>query len=75
LITYFSKITIVEQCLVVDQAKIALTVVQKWNPQNEVIALRNTKFSKNHHVKEYLISNSFQQILLKKHENFVCNQI
>jgi len=36
---------------VVDQFKIALTVVQNWNCKNEVIALKNTKISKNHHVK------------------------
>ncbi len=35
--------------------------------KNEVIDLRNTKISKSRHVQEYLIQNSFQQILLKKY--------
>jgi len=38
-------------CQVVDQAKIALTLVQNWICKNEVIDLKNTKISKNHHIK------------------------
>ncbi len=43
---FFSKITNVEVCQVVDQAKIALTLVQNWICQNEVIDLRTQKFQK-----------------------------
>jgi len=41
----------VEVCQVVDQAKIALTLVQNWICKNEIIDLKNKKTSKNHHVK------------------------
>ena len=47
---------------VVDQAKVALTLVQKWPCKNEVIDLRNTKISRNHRVK----SISFQFYSNKK---------
>jgi len=40
---YFSKITNVEVCQVVDQDKIALTIVQNWICKNEIIDLKNTK--------------------------------
>ena len=49
--TYFSKITNVEVCQVVDQAKIASTLVQKWLCINDAIDLMSTKISENHHVK------------------------
>jgi len=55
---YFSKITNVEICQVLDQA---MTLVQNWICKNVVIDLKNTKISKNHCV----ISNPFQQIVLK----------
>jgi len=40
---YFSNITTVEVCQVVDQAKIALTLVQNRICKNEVIDLKNTQ--------------------------------
>jgi len=42
--------TIVEVCQVVDQAKIALTLVKNWICKDEVIDLKNKKISKNNHV-------------------------
>jgi len=49
--TYFSKIINVEICQMVDQAKIALTLVQNWIYKIKVIDLKNKHFFLNHHVK------------------------
>jgi len=66
-VTYFSKITNVEVCQVVEYAKIALNnlTIQNWICKNEVINLKNKTFQKSPYQRN-LISNPIQQILLKK---------
>ena len=53
-------------CQVVDQAKIALTLVQNWICKNEVINLKNNNFYTSY--QENIISNPFQQTLIKKND-------
>jgi len=51
---------------VLDQAKIALILVQIRFAKKKVIDLKNKKISKKSPYQENLTSNPFQQILLKK---------
>jgi len=45
------KITNVEVCQVVDQAKITLNLVQNWICKNELIDSKNIEILKTHHIK------------------------
>jgi len=52
--------------VVVDQTKIALSLVQNWICEDEVKDLKEYKNFKTSPCQKNLISNPFQQILLKK---------
>jgi len=54
----------------VEQAKIALTLVQNWNCKNEVIDLKNTKISKNCHIKRTSFEIYFNKFY-SKNENIL----
>jgi len=68
--TNFSKITNVEECQVIDQAKIALTLVQSWICKNDVIDLNNTKIAKNHYVKRILFQIHYNKSYSKNYNMF-----